>query len=170
VSERMSAAEVRRRLGLSPLVFEGGSFRETWRAAERVPAAALPARYGAARALGTAILYLLESGEVSAMHRLRSDETWHFYRGDAVELLQLDPDGAAHVVVMGGDLSAGEHAQHTVPRGAWHGARVIPGGAWALLGTTVAPGFEPDDFEAGERAALLAGWPRAAALIEALTP
>jgi hypothetical protein len=166
----MTAAELKQLLGLVPLEFEGGSFRETWRAGEGLPAAALPARYGAARAFGTAILYLLEAAEVSAMHRLRSDETWHFYLGDSVELLQLGRDGTAHVVLLGHDLAAGEHVQHTVPRDTWQGARVTAGGAWALLGATMAPGFDRDDFESGTRAALLAGWPRAAALIEALTP
>ena len=166
----MTAEALKRMLGLEPLPFEGGSFRETWRADETLPAAALPPRYAAARALGTAILYLLEPGEVSRLHRLRSDETFHFYLGDPVEQLVLEPGGAGRRVVLGHDLAAGQRVQHTVPRGAWQGARLAAGGAWALLGPTVAPGFDLADFEAGERAALLAGWPEQRALIEALTP
>jgi uncharacterized protein len=165
----VTADELKRMLGMEPLPFEGGSFRETWRSDETVAAAALPSRYGAPRALGTAILYLLEAGEVSRLHRVRSDETFHFHLGDPVEMLTLTPGGAATVITLGHDLAAGQRVQHTVPRGVWQGARLVPGGAWALMGTTVAPGFEVADFEAGERAALARSWPSHAELIEALT-
>ncbi len=165
----MTADEVRRRLGLVPLEFEGGSFRETWRSDETLAAAALPPRYAAPRAFGTAILYLLEPREVSRMHRLPSDEVFHFLLGDPVELLVLGPGRDSRVVTLGCDLAAGHHVQHVVPRGAWQGARLAAGGAWALLGTTVAPGFERVDFEAGARTSLVADWPQHASLIEALT-
>jgi predicted cupin superfamily sugar epimerase len=165
----VTAEEVRRRLGLVPLPFEGGYYAETWRADEVLPAAALPERYGAPRALGTAILYLLEPGTCSRMHRLRTDETYHFLLGDPAELLVLEPGRQGRVVVLGGDLAAGLRVQFTVPRGAWQGGRVVAGGAWSLFGVTLAPGFDRADFEAGSRDALTREWPAQRALIDALS-
>jgi len=156
-------------LGLRPLPIEGGFFAETYRAAEQIPAVALPARYGGARPCGTAIYYLLTPESCSRLHRLLTDETWHFYLGDPVELLQLQPDGTGEVVPLGMDLPAGQRPQRTVPRGVWMGARLRPGGQLALLGTTMAPGFIPADFEAGEREALLRAYPAFAEWIVALT-
>ena len=144
---------------------EGGWYRETYRSREHVAAAALPPRFGGARALGTAIYYLLASGERSALHRIKSDEVWHHYAGDAVTLWLLEAPGAARAVRLGGD---GE-PQVVVPAGAWYGARVVDGGAYALMGGTVAPGFDFADFELADRATLLAGWPAQRAVIEALT-
>jgi predicted cupin superfamily sugar epimerase len=165
----VTAGDLKRLLGLAPLGFEGGWFTETWRAAEVLGAGALPARYGGPRAAGTAILYLLEPATFSGMHRLRTDETYHFYLGDPVEMLLLEPGGGGRVVRLGHDLAAGQRVQLTVARGVWQGSRVVPGGAWALMGTTMAPGFARDDFEAGDRATLAAGWPAHRALITALT-
>ncbi len=165
----MTAKELKALLGLEPLTIEGGSFRETWRADESLAAGALPMRYASARPFGTAILYLLEPGEVSRMHRVNSDEVFHFYLGDPVELLELEPSGTGRVTALGHDLAAGQRVQHTVRRGVWQGARLRAGGAWALMGTTVAPGFEVADFEAGARDRLLAGWPLHRGMIEALT-
>ncbi len=156
-------------LGLRPLPVEGGFFAETYRAAESIPAVALPERYGEARPCGTAIYYLLTPQACSRLHRLLTDETWHFYLGDPVELLQLRPDGTGEVVPLGTDLPAGQRPQRTVPRGVWMGARLRPGGQLALLGTTMAPGFIPADFEAGERGALLRAYPAFAEWIVALT-
>lgn len=144
---------------------EGGWYRETYHSAERVDAAALPPRFGGPRTLGTAIYYLLGAGERSALHRIKSDEVWHHYAGDAVTLWLLDAAGVAREVTLGGD---GE-PQVIVPAGVWYGARVVGGGAWALMGGTVAPGFEFADFELADRATLLAKWPEHRALIEALT-
>jgi predicted cupin superfamily sugar epimerase len=162
--------ELIERLGLEPLHGEGGHYRETWRADEAVSAGSLPARYVGPRAFGTAILYLLthDPDSFSAIHRLPTDEVYHFYLGDPVELLELR-EGGGTVVVLGPDLAAGQRVQHVVPRGTWQGSSLLPGGRWALLGTTMAPGFEFADYEAGEREALLAGWPGHAERIRGLT-
>ena len=156
-------------LGLTPHPVEGGYFNETYRSDEQLPAAALPPRYGAPRALGTAIYYLLTPDTFSALHRLASDEIFHFYLGDPVEMLQLHPDGSHHVVLIGPDLEAGQRPQVIVPRHIWQGARLIPGGRHALLGTTVAPGFDYTDYETAQRPHLLTTHPQARNLITALT-
>ena len=165
----MTADEVIRLLGLEPLQGEGGFFAETYRSRGTIDAAALPPGYGGARALSTAIYYLLTPDTFSAMHRLASDEIFHFYLGDPVEMLQLWPDGSHRVVRIGSDLSAGERPQVMVPSGVWQGARLRPGGRLALLGTTVSPGFDYGDYETASRAALLSSHPAATALITSLT-
>ena len=156
-------------LGLTPHPVEGGYFAETYRSADQIPAAALPSHYGGARAASTAIYYLLTLDTFSAMHRLTSDEIFHFYLGDPVEMLQLRPDGSHEVVVIGPDLEAGQRPQVVVPRHIWQGARLIPGGRYALLGTTVAPGFDYADYETAPLPTLLATHPTAKSLILALT-
>jgi predicted cupin superfamily sugar epimerase len=148
----MTADELIERLDLRPLPGEGGHYRETWRS-------------GA----GSAILYLLTPGSFSALHRLPTDEIYHFYLGDPVEMLLLHPGGRSGTVVLGPDLLGGQRVQHTVPGGVWQGSRVASGGAWGLLGTTMAPAFELASYEAGDRNALVAGWPDAGETIRALT-
>jgi hypothetical protein len=167
----LTAAQLIDLLRLEPLPHEGGLFRQTYRAAETVPAAALPARYGAPRRFATAIYYLLtdDPDSFSALHRLKTDEVYHFYLGDPVEMLLLQSDGGSRRVVLGQDLPAGQLVQFVVPAGAWQGSRVIPGGRYALLGTTTAPGYETEDFELGEREALLKRYSDQAELIRALT-
>lgn len=155
-------------LGLQPHP-EGGHYAEIWRADEEMPAASLPARYGAARNFGTAIYYLLGPDDRSAMHRITSDEIFHFYLGDPVEQLQLFPDGSHQVVEIGPDLAAGQRPQVVVPRGVWQGARVKPGGRFALMGTTVAPGFDFADFEMMGETDLTGAWPDAAEMIRVLS-
>jgi predicted cupin superfamily sugar epimerase len=103
------------------------------------------------------------------LHRLKSEEVFHFYMGDPVEMLHLYPDGRAETVLLGPDLVNGQTPQVVVPAGVWQGARLAEGGQVALLGCTVSPGFEFIDYEHGRRADLLEGWPAAAPLVEALT-
>jgi uncharacterized protein len=166
----MTADEVKKLLGLEPHPREGGWFRRTYEAAETVPASAFAAaQYPSPRRTGTAIFYLLEPGTFSEMHRLRSDEIFHFYAGDPVELLQLHPGGLGSTTILGNDLLAGQHPQLVVNQDTWQGSRLVPGGKWALLGCTVSPGFEYEDYESGDRKALSAAWPRYARLIAALT-
>jgi predicted cupin superfamily sugar epimerase len=164
----LTAADVKRLLKLEPLGIEGGFFAETFRARETLAAGALPG-LDAPRQLASAIYYLLEPGTFSALHRLRSTEIYHFYLGDPVEMLLLGPGEGGCVVRLGSDLAAGLWPQIPVPAGTWQGSQLAAGGQWALLGTTMAPGYDPADFELGQRADLIARWPGQRAMIEALT-
>jgi len=156
-----------RTLGLGPHP-EGGHFRETWRAAES--ATGLPARFEGARALGTAIHYLLRAGERSRLHRLLADEAWHFYDGGPLQLHLFDPASGYRRLVLGRDPSRGELLQCVVPNGTWFGAEPAAGTDYSLVGCTCAPGFEYGDFELGSREQLLARFPEQRALVERLTP
>ena len=131
--------------------------------------AVLPDRYTHAKAFGSAIYYLLHDGHVSAMHRLPTDEIYHFYLGDPVEMLLLHPDGLWETPILGQEVEAGHRVQLVAPRGTGQGARVRAGGYYALLGTTMAPAYDPSDFELGDRAVLRLQYPASAALIDALT-
>jgi len=156
-------------LKLQPHPREGGFFCETYRSAESLSAAALPDRYGADRSISTAIYYLLAPNSISALHRLRSDEVFHFYLGDPVQMLQLFPDGTGQRIILGSDMLAGQKLQVLAPRGVWQGSCLLPGGSFALLGCTVAPGFDYADYEHGQRTALTEQFPGFADLIEQLT-
>jgi predicted cupin superfamily sugar epimerase len=170
MAQKLSAEDVMALLHLQPHPAEGGYFVETYRSAEVLAAGHLPERYGAPRHVSTCIYYLLTPTTCSALHRLKSDEIFHFYLGDPVEMLQLHPDGSAETIVLGSDLRAGQRVQVLAPRDVWQGSRLVPGGTWALMGTTVAPGFDFADYVHGRREELLRRYPAHAALITALTP
>ncbi len=161
----LTADDLIRRLNLQPHPKEGGFFRETYRAAETI---SLPG-YPSPRNSGTAIYYLLKPGTFSALHRLCSDEVFHFYLGDPVRMLQLSPDGSGRSIVLGSNLEKGEEVQVVVPRGVWQGTCLEPGSAFALLGCTVAPGFDYADYEHGDRAQLIAKYPAYREMVEKLT-
>jgi len=154
-------------LGLTPHP-EGGHYRELYRSAEEHPAAALPARYGGARAYGTGIYYLLRAGERSRFHRIKSDEIWHHYQGCPVALHLLHGDGGYQRAVLG-PPPRGDGWQVAIPQGVWFAAEVLDDAGYALVGCTVAPGFEYADFELADGAALRARYPQHAALIDRLT-
>lgn len=160
----MTADEVIERLNLRPHPVEGGFFRETYRCADS------PERNGDRRSISTAIYYLLTPNTVSALHRLPGDEVFHFYAGDPVRMLQLWPGDSARTLVLGTDLAAGQVPQLVVPGGVWQGSVLIEGGSWALLGATMAPGFDYADYVGGNRVELTARYPREAKMIERLTP
>jgi uncharacterized protein len=164
-----TAREIIERLQLVPLTIEGGYFRETYRSPLTLSANALPDEYDGNRNVSTCIYYLLTPETFSAIHCVRSDEIFHFYAGDAVEMLQLWPNGEAKVVTIHNDLAVGHQPQVVVPAGVWQGCRLVPGGGWALMGCTVAPGFDYEDFELGDRSELLAAYPEYSVLITALT-
>lgn len=140
----MTADDVIRTLGLRPHPGEGGWYRETWRAAEVVQTSRGP------RSAGTAIWYLLRAGERSAPHRVPFDEAWHWYAGSPVRLRWCAEGGPVVEAVLGPDLAAGQRPQAVVPGGAWQEAALAEGGAYALMGTTLAPGFDFADWEARE--------------------
>ncbi len=164
----LTANQIVTMLGLRPLPDEGGEYVEMWRSPEEMLTAERP---GAGRPIGTAIYYLLRPGTFSAMHRLGTDEVFHFYLGDPVEQLQLAPDGSGQLVTIGPDLTAGMRPQVIVPGGYWQGARLTQEVhyGYALLGTTMAPGFDIADYETGNRATLAAAYPAWSAVIAALT-
>jgi predicted cupin superfamily sugar epimerase len=156
------AARLVAELELSPHP-EGGFYRETWRAPLVVEG--LPQ---GARAAHTAIYFLLPAGTFSALHRVASDEVWHHYDGDPVELHLLDGAGTHRIEVLGRDLGRGERPQHVVPAGVWQAA-VPRGTRYALCGCTVAPGFDFADFEMPPREVLLARYPQHDELVARLT-
>jgi len=166
----ITAREIIDRLKLIPLTIEGGYFRETYRAPLSIPANTLSAEFAGKRNASTCIYYLLTPDTFSAIHRVRSDEIFHFYAGNPVEMLQLWPDGSSRTVIISNDFAAGHEPQHVVPAGVWQGCHLAPGGKnWALMGCTVAPGFDYADFELGDRGGLLKQFPQQADLIKALT-
>jgi predicted cupin superfamily sugar epimerase len=164
-----TAHDIITRLQLVPLTIEGGYFRETYRAPLMIAANGLPGEYKSDRNVSTCIYYLLTPETFSAIHIVKSDEIFHFYAGDPVEMLQLWPNGEARVVTIHNDLAAGHEPQHIVPAGVWQGCRLVPGGSWALMGCTVAPGFDYADFELADGNALRAQYPQHSELISALT-
>jgi predicted cupin superfamily sugar epimerase len=164
----MIVADLVRELDLQPHP-EGGYFRETYRASESLAAAALPRRFGGERSISTAIYFLLEGGQASRLHRIKADEVWHFYAGDPLIVVEIDAAGVLKTTRLGGDLGAGAVYQHVVPAGSWFGASPAEGGQFALVGCTVAPGFDFADFELADRAAFLAEYPEHQDWIRRLT-
>lgn len=148
---------------------EGGWYRETYRAAETIPPQGLPARFGAARSFATAIYFLLTADTFSALHRLKADEMWHFYAGSALTVHVIEPAGEHRVLRLGAAIDRGESFQAMVPAGCWFGGRVEAQGGFALVGCTVAPGFDFADFEMGRRDELVRRYPAHKELIEGLT-
>lgn len=168
----VTAEDIIRMLHLEPLDREGGMFLQTYKSAELIEGAALPERYTRLpRSFCTAIYYLLtdETDSFSAMHQLPTDEIYHFYLGDPVEMLLLLPEGQSRKVVLGHDILHGQRVQFVAPEGAWQGSHLLSGGKFALLGTTMAPGYEDSDFSIGKRNILTGMYPRETELIRSLT-
>ncbi|HAS92661.1 MAG TPA: hypothetical protein DCS12_10675 [Clostridiales bacterium] len=134
------------KLELVPLEGEEGLYFEAYRSEEFVDKNSLPQRYGAERCFYTSIYYLITTENYSHLHKVKSDEIFHFYLGDPVEMLNLFPDGSFKKIILGQNILGGEKLQYLVPLDVWQGARLKKGGSFALLGTTVSPGFEFEDF------------------------
>jgi len=156
------------RLGLEPHP-EGGLFRQTYRSEVTIAREALPAGFGGARAALTAIYFLLEGKNFSAFHRLRSDEMWHFYAGSPLLVHVIDPSGKHSTIFLGSAPDAGQTLQAVVRAGCWFASHVWDWKSYALVGCTVAPGFDFDDFEMGKREELVRQYPQHRELIRRLT-
>jgi len=156
---------------LRPLAVEGGLFARTYLSDDVIDVEALPDRYGIKHVFGTAILALLTDAadSFSALHKLPTDEIYHFYLGDPMELTLLHPDGRVEFVVLGQEVLNGQQVQCVVPREVWQSSRLLPGGAYALFGTTMAPGYHHTDYIGGDRNELIAHYPQAAEAIRRLT-
>jgi uncharacterized protein len=158
------AEAVVRALNLAPHP-EGGFYRETFRSITKLDRLPHP---GGKRAASTAIYYLLPSGAFSALHCVASDEVWHHYDGDPLELHTIDRTGLHAVVILGSRVTAGQRPQHVVPAGVWQAA-VPLGDRYSLCGCTVAPGFDFLDFEMPPRRVLLEQFPLIKSVVEKLT-
>jgi predicted cupin superfamily sugar epimerase len=148
---------------------EGGFYRETYRSDLSIAREALPPQFTGPRLVSTAIYFLLEEGNFSAFHRLRSDELWHFYAGSSITVHVIEPDGAYSEIQLGNDPDAGDVLQAAVKAGCWFASRVRHPKTFALAGCTVAPGFDFADFELGKRVDLVTRYPQHRTLIESLT-
>lgn len=149
---------------------EGGYYRETYRSSETVSAAALPSRFGAGeRSISTAIYFLLDGNDFSAFHRLKSDELWHFHAGSTLTVHIIGADGSYQVQRLGNGNGEGEEFQAAISAGSWFAAELERKDSFALVGCTVAPGFDFSDFEMADRDTLIRVFPGHRRIIERLT-
>lgn len=148
---------------------EGGWYREVCRSAETIPGSALPSRFGGDRSFYTVIYFLLQGDDVSALHRIRQDEVWHFHDGSPLTVHSVDGSGKRQDYRLGRDFESGQHLVVVVPAGVWFGARGEEADSFSLVSCTVAPGFDFADFEMGDRDTLVQQFPGQRSLIERLT-
>jgi len=147
---------------------EGGWFKETYKSTEIISASALPERFGAPRVFSTAIYFLLEQGNFSAFHRIKSDECWHFYTGDPLDVYVLQQNGNLEIAHLGNDINQGLMFQYVVPADCWFASRPAPGSSFCFAGCTVAPGFDFEDFELADASALASLYPMHQSIIKTL--
>ncbi len=147
---------------------EGGYYKEDYRAGELILPDGLPSRYDKPRAFSTSIYFLLEGKQFSAFHRLKTDELWHFYDGSSLKIYMIDEKDNFNEITLGKDLNNGETFQAIIKKNTWFAAELIDKNSFALIGCTVAPGFEFSDFELGKREQLVEQYPQYRNLIEQL--
>jgi predicted cupin superfamily sugar epimerase len=139
---------------------EGGWYKETYKSSEHIAATALPERFGGTRAFATAIYFLLEQGNFSAFHRIKSDECWHFYAGDSLLIYVIQMNGSLDIIHLGNDIGKGQLFQYVVPANCWFASRPAADSSFSFVGCTVAPGFDFADFELADAATLSALYPQ----------
>ncbi len=143
---------------------EGGYYKEVYRSTEEVVAELLPLQRTGIRSINTAIYYLLEKEIFSAFHRIKSDEIWHFYDGEPIIIYAIDKNGKLEELLLDKN-----NPMQIIPKDAWFAAELKDKNSFALVGCTVAPGFDFEDFEMGERTRLLSEYPDHKILIGRLT-
>lgn len=163
----VTTQQIIRHLQLTPHP-EGGFYKEVYRSSGSITATALPSSFNGDRNFSTSIYYLLERGDYSAFHRIKSDEGWHFYAGGSLLIHCLSEENGYACLQLGSNLEKGERFQLVVPAGVWFASEPAPGTAFTLAGCTVAPGFDFRDFEMAEKKALLQQFPAARRVIERL--
>lgn len=148
---------------------EGGFYKETYRSEGKIAQSCLPPEFKGERNMATGIYFLIEKGNFSALHKIKSDETWHFYYGDALEVIEINEQGILTLTKIGSNLLKGETFQYTVKANTWFGSRVSGNGNFSLVGCTVYPGFDFNDFELANRQDLTQLFPQHNQLISELT-
>lgn len=147
---------------------EGGYYRETYKSAELIDGHSLPARFSASRYFSTAIYYLLQQGDFSAFHRIKSDECWHFYAGETLLIHVIEPGGNYSCTRLGNEADKGETFQFVVAAGAWFSSEPAEDSKYSLAGCTVAPGFDFADFEMADKKNLTSVYPYHKSIIDRL--
>ncbi|GAB4269334.1 MAG: cupin domain-containing protein [Candidatus Rifleibacteriota bacterium] len=147
---------------------EGGYYREIYRSNGLIPASALAESHSGIRPFLTSIYFMLEPGDVSSLHRLKSDEIWYFHAGSSLSIHIIFPDGRYEKLCLGPDIESGQSYQQIVPAGCWFGATVNSENEPSLVGCAVAPGFDFADFEMAEKEKMLRDFPQHKDLIEML--
>jgi uncharacterized protein len=163
----MDAGYFIRHLQLQPHP-EGGFFKETYRSKAIIPSQALPANFSGDRSYSTAIYFMLQQGDYSAFHRIQSDECWHFYNGGTLLIHIIDQEGEYSCIRLGQQIDQGETFQFVVPALSWFASEPAPGIDFAMVGCTVAPGFDFDDFEMAKEETLLDLYPQHRSVISRL--
>lgn len=135
---------------------EGGYFKEWYRSPQQ---SRFPEVADENRSVCTSIYFLLEAGQFSALHRIKSDEIWHFYGGEPLEIVEITEDGLWQTTCLGSQIAMGQQLTHVVKAGRWFGSRPQEGSAYSLVGCTVAPGFDFADFEMPDRSFFLNRYP-----------
>lgn len=148
---------------------EGGYYKETYRSEEIIPRENLSENISGDRNVCTAIYFLLKSDNFSAFHQINQDEMWHFHEGSPLRVHQISPDGNYSFQILGNDILNNQSYQHVVPAGYWFAATVEEENVYSLVGCTVAPGFDFDDFVLAKRKELSDLYPKHEAIINALT-
>ena len=148
---------------------EGGYYKETYRSEGLIETESLSKDYSGPRYYSTGIYFLLTANVFSAFHKINQDEMWHFYDGHPIELHMITADGQHECVIIGKDLVKGEHLQYVVPGGVWFASRVAKKAEYSLLGCTVSPGFDFNDFVLPSYKELSEKFPRHEAIIKELT-
>ncbi len=147
---------------------EGGYYKETYRSNLVIPQESLKDDFSGDRNVSTAIYYLLEKGQSSAFHKIKSDECWHFYLGDTLHIYVLHENGQLEIIKLGSNLLNGEVFQAVVPANCWFASMPAFASKFSFVGCTVAPGFDFNDFEIAKCAELCERFPYHAAIIETL--
>jgi uncharacterized protein len=147
---------------------EGGYYKETYRSTETISQDALPARFPGDRNFSTAIYFLLEKGNFSAFHNIKSDECWHFYAGGTLNIYMIHLNGNIETVHLGSDIEKGETFQYVVPAGCWFASAPSANAAFSFVGCTVSPGFDFADFEMANADMLTRLYPQHKAIIKKL--
>ena len=162
------AEKIAKKLNMQPHP-EGGYFKETYRSNGWINEDNLNENISGKRNYSTAIYFLLTSDSFSAFHRIKQDEIWHFYKGSPIKLHIISEKGIYTNVTIGNDLEKGELPQYVVKAKDWFASEVIDDNTYALLGCTVSPGFDFNDFELAERTSLISKFPENSSIITRLT-
>ena len=147
---------------------EGGWYKETYRSGERLDKTMLPERFNGTRSISTAIYFLLEQGNFSAFHRIKSDECWHFYCGGSLLIYIIQDNGSMDIVSLGNNIEKGDLFQYVVPANCWFASKPANDALFSFVGCTVAPGFDFDDFEMANANDLSNKYPKYAEMIKSL--